>query len=653
MNKTIGLLAHVDAGKTTFAEQLLYHTNSIRSRGRVDHQDAFLDSHAMEKARGITIFAGQAVMTYKNSTYYLMDTPGHVDFSAEMERAIQVMDYAVVIVSAVEGVEGHTETVWQLLEKYNIPTVLFINKIDRSGADVSAVLSEIHAQLTPHALHVNGSLLHGEMTEDVILFTAERDEELFEAYVEGKARSSQVTESMAQLIQERALFMVMSGSALLDQGMTEFMENVEHLTRTVYDDNQAFAAKVFKIRHDPQGSRVTFMKLTQGQMSVRDELTYTNGNGEEMTEKITSIRVYNGDKYTMADYAKAGQLIAVTGLTQARAGDGLGYLDTRAEYQLIAALKSKVIYPATYSVREVLHCFQVLDAEDPSLHVTWDEGLQELHVHVMGAIQLEVLEQVVRERFGMMVSFGTPEILYYETITKESRGYGHFEPLGHYAEVHLKLEPGVPNSGVVAMNACHADDLSNGYQHLILQHVTEAEHHGLLTGSPLTDVIVTLMTGRAHNKHTSGGDFREATRRALRQGLEQAEMVLLEPYYTFKIKVDLVHIGRVMSDIQQAHGSFDAPEMYEDKAILTGIAPVATFMQYGLELASFTKGKGALTLQLAGYQPCHQAEAVISERKYDKNADLVYTSSSIFCSKGQAYSVPWTEAERHMHIRDK
>ena len=651
MNKTIGLLAHVDAGKTTFAEQLLYHTNSIRSKGRVDHQDSFLDTHELEKSRGITIFADQAMMNYQGSTYYLIDTPGHVDFSAEMERSLQVMDYAVVILSAVEGVQGHTETVWQLLRKHSIPTLFFVNKMDRTGADLQAVLEQIHQQLTPHAVMVHGELYASELEEELVASIAEHDEQLLESYLEGSYDTETVLNTMARLVKDSAVFPVMYGSALMDEGIDRFLRHLERLSHIEYDREAPFAARVYKVRHENQGTRLTFLKITAGRLRVRDEVQYMDHSGERIQEKVTSLRSYNGEKYTLIEEAEAGQLIAVSGLAEAAVGDGLGELRHRARYELVPALKSRVLFDPKLSVREVQRYFQMLDAEDPSLNVTWDEVLQELYIHVMGAIQLEVLEQVVLDRFKLQVAFGTPEILYKETIAGEVYGCGHFEPLGHYAEVHLKLEPGPRDSGVIFRNECHPDHLSSGYQNLVGQHVLEQEHPGLLTGSPLTDVIVTLLNGRAHNKHTSGGDFREATHRALRQGLEKAENILLEPYYMFKIKVDLELIGRVMSDIRQAHGSFNPPETSGDQAMISGTVPVATFMNYSAELASFSKGRGALSLQIGGYQPCHQSKVVIESRNYDKNADPEYTSASIFCAKGQGYSVPWDEADRHMHVQ--
>lgn len=646
--KTIGLLAHVDAGKTTFAEQLLFHTNSIRSRGRVDHKDAFLDSHELERARGITIFADQAVMVSGDSTYYLIDTPGHVDFSAEMERAVQAMDYAVVIVSAVEGIEGHTETVWQLLQAYGIPVLFFVNKMDREGADAAAVLEQIRQNLTKDAFLIADTLTDG-IPEDLLEFAAERDEALLSKYLDGEVGQEDATASLRTMVKQRRLYPVMCGSALQDEGIAEFLANLGALAEAVYDVSGETAARAFKIRHDAQGVRLTHMKLLQGKLKVRDEIAYPDASGEKLREKITAIRIYNGEKFTTVEEASAGQIIAVTGLSSVPAGAGLGALIERKAYELVPALKSKVQFDPSVSIREVLRCFQLLDAEDPSLGVTWDESLQELHIHVMGVIQLEVLKQVVFDRFRLTVSFGKPEILYKETVAGPTIGSGHFEPLGHYAEVHLRIEPGPEGSGVTFVNRCHPDDLSVGYQHLIGQHLTEKEHRGLLTGSPLTDIVVTLLTGRAHNKHTSGGDFREAALRALRQGLEKADNRLLEPYYVFKLKVGADLIGRVMSDIQQARGVFEPPDIQGDVAILTGEAPVATLMDYPAEVAAFTKGKGAVTLRFGGYRPCANAAEMIAAKNYDKDADPEYTSSSIFCSKGKGFSVAWDRAEKYMH----
>lgn len=648
MNKTIGVLAHVDAGKTTFAEQLLFHTNSIKQRGRVDHKDSFLDNHEIEKQRGITIFADQAVMKYGDSQYYLIDTPGHVDFSPEMERAVAVMDYAIIIISAVEGVEGHTETVWQLLRKYQVPTFFFINKSDRVGADIHRVMKEIKENLTIDVFDLTEANLYDNMEEDLIEFLAERQESLLDYYMEKGYQQDLWFQSMIKMIKEGFLFPCFSGSALQDIGITSFLEKLDLLTVTDFSKEKAFSARVYKIRHDENGTRIAFMKALSGSLKVREEVRYVDGD-EEVYEKITSIRAYNGSKYHHVDRVGPGEIFAVTGLTRIKIGDGVGELQNAPSSEMVPTLKSKVVLDSSINVKDALRYFRILDAEDPSLMVNWEESLQEIHIHVMGTIQLEVLQQWVSERFGFTVTFDQPEILYKETIENTVFGYGHFEPLGHYAEVHLKLEPGERNSGITFESECHTDHLTVGLQNLIQHHLFERNHHGLLTGSSLTDVKVTLLTGRAHNKHTSGGDFREATYRALRQGLEKAENILLEPYYYYKIKVDMDQMGRVLSDIQQAHGSFKAPITDGTKTTITGRVPVATFMNYGTQLASFTGGKGALTVVFDGYDRCHNEKEVIEQKGYDKNADSQYTSSSIFCSKGKGYTVPWDEAETEMH----
>jgi len=640
MYKTIGILAHVDAGKTTFSEQLLYHTKSIRQRGRVDHQDTFLDNHTIEKERGITVFAEQGIISYNDSTYTLIDTPGHVDFSPEMERAIQVMDYAVILVSAVDGLEGHTETVWQLLRKHQVPTFFFINKTDREGADIKEVLREIQINLSEDTCDITATFKGGVMQEELIEYIAERDETLLEVYMESGYDQELWLQAFKTMIRQNKIFPSGSGSALKDIGVIEFFEHLDQLTETTYCNDDDFGAQVFKIRHDENGQRVTFLKCLSGVLKVRNEIN---------EEKVTQIRLYNGSKYTSVERAQAGEIFGVIGLTQAAIGDGLGTFNETASFDMVPTLKTKVIFDSSIPVKDMLRSFRLLDAEDPSLRVVWDEHFQEIHVHVMGVIQLEVLEQIVRERFQYNISFGDPNILYKETIETPVIGYGHFEPLKHYAEVHLKIEPAERNSGISFENICHANDLSTGNQQLIRQHVFERSHHGLLTGSALTDVKITLLTGRGHNEHTSGGDFREATYRALRQGLEKAKNILLEPYYDFTIKVEQHHIGRVLSDIQQAHGTFEAPETIGDKMVIRGSVPVASFMNYSTTFASFTNGKGSLSLQFRGYGHCHNAEEVIEKTRYNKEADPAYTSTSIFCAKGKGYAVPWEEAEAAMH----
>lgn len=646
MNKTIGILAHVDAGKTTFSEQLLFHTKSIRQRGRVDHQSAFLDSHAIEKSRGITIFADQANFSFNGSTYFLIDTPGHVDFSPEMERSIQVMDYAIILISAIDGIEGHTDTVWQLLQKHKVPVFFFINKTDREGAEPARTLKEIRSNFSADAFDITASYQNGAMNEELIEFIAERDEALLMHYLESGYDQELWLKGFQHMIAANRIFPCASGSALQDTGIHEFLVQLDQLTISAYSDSGTFGAQIYKIRHDENGNRICFLKAFSGTLQVRDKLTY---GPNRLEEKVTQIRVYNGDKFQTVEQARAGELFAISGLSDASIGDAIGARHQISKSGVMPTLKSTVLFDSSLHAKEVLASFKILGAEDPSLSVYWDEYFQQIQIQVMGAIQLEVLEQVVLERFGHKVQFGKPEILYKETICTPVMGYGHFEPLRHYAEVHLKLEPGERNSGFQLGNICHADALSTGYQNLVLHHLAERAHHGLLTGSPVTDVKATLVTGRGHNQHTSGGDFREAAFRALRQGLEQAQNRLLEPMYRFKIKVDLDQMGKVLSDIQQAYGSFEAPETIDGKTTITGRVPVAAFMNYSSELAAYTHGKGALSLLFDGYDFCHNEEEVIARIGYAKNADPLYTSTSIFCAKGQGYKVPWDKAEKAMH----
>ncbi|OOM13831.1 elongation factor G [Clostridium saccharobutylicum] len=719
MKKTIGVLAHVDAGKTTFSEQVLYHTNSIRSRGRVDHKDAFLDSHSIERKRGITVFSDQAVFEFNDSTYYLIDTPGHVDFSTEMERSIGIMDYAIIIISAVEGVQGHTKTVWRLLEKYKISTFFFINKLDRVGADKDKVIEEIKKNLTKDICYIDKSSIkfkadkefnyeskdnsntqnvqnnYLDLNDEIIEFISEYDEVLLEKYLEGEYDEKLWKNVFRNLIKENKVFPCFAGSALQDEGILEFIYGLDELTFTNYEDlnvedcndnsslmpmfrdnilntTNKFAGYVYKVRHEATGNRITFIKCLKGELKVRDEIIYggeikaNNSSSEmgksdnsklqlsfeyenEIKEKVSSIRIYNGNKFKVVDNVKAGEVFGVTGLTNVLAGEGIGELRLKTNYEMVPTLMSKVIFDASYNIKEVLGYFKLLEAEDPALNVIWSEAIKEMHVHIMGKIQLEVLKEIVEERFNLSVEFGPCEILYKESILETAIGSGHFEPLRHYAEVHLKIEPLPRNSGIIFENKCHSDHLTIGNQNLIKTHIFEREHHGILTGSPLTDIKITLLTGRAHLKHTSGGDFREATFRALRQGLEKVKNILLEPYYKFTIEVEQDFIGRVLSDIQKMDGTFDPPEIAKDKMIVNGRGPVATFMDYPMEVIAFTKGKGHINLIYDGYDNCHNSEEVIQKRAYNKNADIEYTSSSIFCSHGQGYIVEWDEADKSMH----
>lgn len=645
MKKTIGILAHVDAGKTTFSEQILYHTKAIRNRGRVDHKNSFLDSHDIEKERGITVFSDQAVFEIENSTYYLIDTPGHIDFSCEMERAISIMDYAIIIVSAVEGVQAHTETVWSLLREYNIPTIFFINKLDRTGADLEKVINEISLNLTKDVCYIDSIT---DIKDDLIEFVAERNEELLEKYFNGEYDEKLWIRELSNLIKVNKVFPCFSGSALQDEGISEFLTCLDELTFTKYNEIDEFSGIVYKIRHDNNGTRITFIKALSGILKIRDELSIKESNNE-VKEKISSIRIYNGSKFTTSDKVVAGDVFAVIGPSKLNIGDGVGTLEKKIKFNIIPTLMSSVIIDKSYNIKEVLGYFKILEAEDSALNVIWNEAHQQIQVHVMGKIQLEVLKEIIFERFNLAVEFGACEIMYKETINNEVYGYGHFEPLKHYAEVHLKIESQSRGTGIIFENKCHADDLTTGHQNLIKTHIFEKKHHGILTGSEVTDIKITLLTGRAHNKHTEGGDFREATFRALRQGLEKADNILLEPFYKFKIDVELDYLGRVLSDIQKLNGTFDTPETNLNKVRIIGRGPVSTFMDYSMELIAFTKGKGNISLIFDGYDICHNTEEVIEKREYNKNADTEYSSNSIFCSKWQGFIVPWNEAEDYMH----
>lgn len=641
MNKTIGILAHVDAGKTTFAEQILYHTKSIKSRGRVDHKNSFLDSHEIEKERGITVFSDQAIFNYKDSTYYLVDTPGHADFSSEMERAVQVMDYAIIIISAVRGIQGQTEIVWQILKKHNIPVFFFINKVDRVGADSEAVIEAIKENLTKDVFFIKE-----EMSEENIEFIAEHDEKLLETYLEEGYDKDLWLNSMKKMIKENKIFPCMMGSALEDEGIEEFLQKLDELTFTEYNTSKDFGGIVYKIRYDEGGNRVTYIKALSGSLKVKDEL---NINGK--LEKVNQIRNYNGNKFITKDRAVAGEIFAVTGVSSAVVGDGVGEIHEKLTYDLVPTLKSKVLFDEKLNPKEVLNYFRILEAEDPALNVIWNDKLHSIEIHIMGQIELEVLKEVVLERFKLNVDFGTCEILYKETILETAIGYGHFEPLRHYAEVHLKIEPGERNGGISFSSQCSTDDLMINYQNLIKTHIFEKSHKGILTGSEITDLKITLLIGRAHIKHTSGGDFREATYRALRQGLESTKNILLEPYYRFKIDVNVDYMGRVLADIQKLNGSFDTPKISGNKVVIVGRGPVATFMNYAMDITELTNGRGRISFVFDGYDACHNEEEVIKRIGYNKNADIEYTSTSVFCSKGQSYLVSGEEAVKYMHCQ--
>ena len=650
MKKTFGIFAHVDAGKTTFSEQILYYTKSIRKKGRVDYKEAFLDSQKVEKERGITVFSDVGTFSYDGDTYYLIDTPGHIDFSPEMERTLSILDYAILVVSAVEGIQGHTETLWNLLKNRKIPTFIFINKIDRVGADVNKVYQQLKRRFSEDiCLLSNNSLTN--LSDEEIEFIAGKDEELLNLYFEDNYNNQLWIDKLKLLVKERQIFVATSGSALLDQGVKEFLDIFNKLTMTNYELADIFTGKVFKIRYDEKGTRITYIKALSGLLKVKDELVY-NLNGEEIREKVNEIRAYNGVKYEIKDVASAGEVFAVTGISNMKAGMGIGIEDSTEE-EMIPTLTAKVLYDSTVNIKEVLKYFKILESEEKTLNVQYDEILKEMHINVMGKIQLEVLKEIIQERFNLNVEFDKPEILYKETIGNEVNGYGHFEPLRHYAEVHLKLLPGERGEGIVFENRCHNDYITPGQQNLIKTHIFEKKHRGILTGSEIDDIKVILITGRAHIKHTEGGDFREATKRALRQGLDSAENILLEPYYNFKIEVDNQLLGRVLSDVQKMNGTFNEQQSVGDRVIITGRGPVATFMDYSLEFQALSKGKGGLSLMYGGYDVCHNAEEVIERIGYNKDADPEYTSSSIFCAKGVGYSVKGDEVVNYMHCLKK
>ncbi|CDB15270.1 tetracycline resistant protein [Clostridium sp. CAG:221] len=649
MKKTFGIFAHVDAGKTTFSEQILYYTKSIRKKGRVDYKEAFLDSQKVEKERGITVFSDVGTFSYDGDTYYLIDTPGHIDFSPEMERTLSILDYAILVVSAVEGIQGHTETLWNLLKNRKIPTFIFINKIDRVGADVNKVYQQLKRRFSEDiCLLSNNSLMN--LSDEEIEFIAGKDEELLNLYFEDNYNNQLWINKLKFLVKERQIFVASSGSALLDQGVREFLDIFNKLTMTNYELADIFTGKVFKIRYDEKGTRITYIKALSGLLKVKDELVY-NHNGEEIREKVNEIRAYNGVKYEIKDVASEGDVFAVTGISNMKAGMGIGIEDSTEE--MIPTLTAKVLYDSTVNIKEVLKYLKILESEEKTLNVQYDEILKEMHINVMGKIQLEVLKEIIQERFNLNVEFDKPEILYKETIGNEVNGYGHFEPLRHYAEVHLKLLPGERGEGIVFENRCHNDYLTPGQQNLIKTHIFEKKHRGILTGSEIDDIKVILITGRAHIKHTEGGDFREATKRALRQGLDSAENILLEPYYNFKIEVDNQLLGRVLSDVQKMNGTFNEQQSVGDRVIITGRGPVATFMDYSLEFQALSKGKGGLSLMYGGYDVCHNSEEVIERIGYNKDADPEYTSSSIFCAKGVGYSVKGDEVVNYMHCLKK
>ena len=633
----IGVMAHVDAGKTTLLEAMLFKGGATRRLGRVDHQDAFLDTDEQERARGITIFSKQAELALPEASITFLDTPGHVDFSAEMERTLQVLDYAILVINGADGVQGHTMTLWRLLARYQIPTFLFINKMDQDGTDKEKILAELKKRLSDNCVDFTWekSDLQSQFLEDVSVC----DEELLEKYLETEEIS---TSDIRKVIKERKLFPCFFGSALKMTGVEEFLHGLEKYCETPTYPSE-FGAKVFKIARDDQGNRLSYMKITGGTLKVKELLTDT--------EKADQIRIYSGVKFELAKEAPAGTICAVTGLSQTHPGQGFG-IERESEMPVLEpVLNYRILLPEDCDVHQMLKKLKELEEEEPELHIVWNEQLGEIHAMLMGEVQIEILKHLIWERFHVAVEFGTGNIVYKETIAEPVEGVGHFEPLRHYAEVHLLLEPGEPGSGLQFFTACSEDVLDRNWQRLILTHLEEREHPGVLTGSPITDMQITLITGRAHLKHTEGGDFRQATYRAVRQGLKKAKSVLLEPYYEFRLEIPGDMIGRAMTDIQKMNGTFQQPEADEDDMmVLKGSAPVSMMRDYQTQVTSYTKGRGRLFCSLKGYAPCQNQDEIVEEIGYDSERDLDNPTGSVFCAHGAGFVVPWHEVEDYMHL---
>ena len=632
----VGILAHVDAGKTTLSEGILYLTGKIRKLGRVDHKDAYLDTYNLERERGITIFSKQAEFELGNRGITLLDTPGHVDFSAEMERTLQVLDYAILVINGADGVQGHTMTLWRLLARYQIPTFLFINKMDQDGTDKEKLLAELKKRLSDNCVDFTWekSDLQSQFLEDVSVC----DEELLEKYLETEEIS---TSDIRKVIKERKLFPCFFGSALKMTGVEEFLHGLEKYCETPEYPSE-FGAKVFKIARDDQGNRLSYMKITGGTLKVKELLTDT--------EKADQIRIYSGAKFELAKEAPAGTICAVTGLSQTHPGQGFG-IERESEMPVLEpVLNYRILLPEDCDVHQMLKKLKELEEEEPELHIVWNEQLGEIHAMLMGEVQIEILKHLIWERFHVAVEFGTGNIVYKETIAEPVEGVGHFEPLRHYAEVHLLLEPGEPGSGLQFFTACSEDVLDRNWQRLILTHLEEREHPGVLTGSPITDMQITLITGRAHLKHTEGGDFRQATYRAVRQGLKKADSILLEPYYEFRMELPSENVGRAMTDIQNMSGKFGTPMIEEETTVLTGSAPVSLMRGYQKEFTAYTGGCGRMAVSLKGYDICHNQEEVLAASTYDSEADLANPTGSVFCAHGAGFVVDWDEVEEYMHM---
>ncbi len=663
----IGLLAHVDAGKTTLSEAMLYLSGSIRKMGRVDNRDVFLDTYELERERGITIFSKQAVMHLENEMHVtLLDTPGHVDFSAEMERTLQVLDYAILVISGADGVQGHTETLWHLLSRYQIPTFLFINKMDQDGTNEDRLMEELQRRLSTGCVNFSAAGTDAEirLSDGIFLENAAMcDESLLEMYLE---TGTLTADKLAASIQERKIFPCFFGSALKLTGVDTFVKGLsEYMMCPAYP--VYFGAKVYKIARDEQGNRLTYLKVTGGKLAVKETIsgccacskanrqTAVEGSaaenaGSKWQEKINQIRIYSGAKYELANEAEAGMVCAVTGLTKTYPGEGLGIEEESELPVLEPVLNYRIGLPEECDVHGMLKNLRQLEEEEPLLHIVWNEILGEIHAQLMGAVQIEVLKRLIEERFGVCVEFDAGNIVYKETISNIVEGVGHFEPLRHYAEVHLLLAPGERGSGLQFFADCSEDVLDRNWQRLILTHLEEKEHKGVLIGAPITDINITLKAGRAHLKHTEGGDFRQATYRAVRQGLKQAQSILLEPYYEYRLEVPADMIGRAMSDIQRMSGEFELPVQEGETAVLKGSVPVVNMRDYQTELISYTKGRGRLFCTLKGYFPCHNTEEIIEAVAYDSERDIENPTGSVFCAHGAGFVVKWNEVPEYMHL---
>lgn len=633
----VGLLAHVDAGKTTLAESLLYHTGSIRKMGRVDHQDAFLDTNTMERARGITIFSKQAVFNLEDKEITLLDTPGHVDFSAEMERTLQVLDYGILIISGPDGVQGHVETLWKLLRQYEIPVILFVNKMDQQGTEKGKILDQLKKRLHEHCIDFSVDRNSQEFLEEAAICAESALEEYLET---GKISEKKIS----SMVKNREIFPCFFGSALKSQGILEFLEGLEKLLICpVYPEK--FGAKVYKISRDDKGTRLTHMKITGGSLKVKQLLS-----GKDWEEKADQIRIYDGQNFQTLEEAGAGCICAVTGLTETWSGEGLGVEPASAPPILSPVLTYEIRFPEGTDIHGMLMKLRQLEEEIPELQILWNEQLGEIHAQVMGEVQIEILKQLILERFGTEAEFGSGNIVYKETIKEPVEGIGHFEPLRHYAEVHLLLEPLERGTGLIFASDCSEDMLDRNWQRLILTHLEEKHHPGVLTGSEITDMKITLIAGKAHLKHTEGGDFRQATYRAVRQGLRRAESLLLEPVYEYSLEIPQDTVGRAMSDIQRMSGTFSTPDIRDEYAFLTGICPVSEMRDYQREVTAYTRGRGHLSFSLKGYELCHNSQEIIEAAAYDPEGDTENPTGSVFCSHGAGFNVPWDQVEEYAHI---